>query len=50
MTTDQLQRELSYRVAMNIARKLLAESIIDNTEYEQIQQIIAERFSPIWSR
>jgi hypothetical protein len=49
LTTEQLQRELNYRVAMNLACTLQAEGVVTEREARKIKRKIAAGFSPVWS-
>lgn len=48
MTTEMLERETRYRVAISLARGLLAQDIVTQAEYVRIDTILAEKFSPVW--
>ena len=49
LTSDQLRRELNYRVAMNVADRLMADGLLKPYAARKIKQKIAVEFSPIWA-
>lgn len=48
MTSDQLRREASYRIAISIMGKLLSDGAIAKHDARQIEQIAGQKFSPVW--
>ena len=48
LTTDQLQRELSFRVAVVIAGQMLKDEMITSADYVQIRTFMAKRLKPVW--
>lgn len=49
LTTDQLQRELNYRVAMSVANRLQNEGLISQATTRKLQRKIAVEFPPVWA-
>ena len=48
LTLDQFQRELSYRAAISVARRLQTEEIITRREFVRIDAFLHRKFSPVW--
>ena len=48
LTLDQFQRELSYRAAISVARRLQTEEIITRREFVRIDAVLRRKFSPVW--
>lgn len=48
LTRDQFQRELSYRAAISVARRLLNKEIITRREFVRIDAFLRQKFSPVW--
>ena len=48
LTLDQFQRELSYRAALSVARRLQTEEIITRREFVRIDTFLRRKFSPVW--
>lgn len=48
LTRDQFQRELSYRAAISVARRLQTEEIITRREFVRIDAFLRRKFSPVW--
>lgn len=48
LTLDQFQRELSYRAAISVARRLQTEEIITRREFVRIDTFLRRKFSPVW--
>ena len=48
LTLDQFQRELSYRTALSVARRLQTEEIITRREFVRIDTFLRRKFSPVW--
>lgn len=48
LTLDQFQRELSYRAAISVARRLQTEEIITRREFVRIDAFLRQKFSPVW--
>ena len=48
LTLDQFQRELSYRAAISVARRLQTEEIITRREFVRIDAFLRRKFSPVW--
>lgn len=48
LSPAQFQRELSYRAAMAVIRRMLREGLITLCEFVRIRPILAEKFSPVW--
>lgn len=48
MTTEQFDREASYRAALAIVKVWLRAGDITEKEYGKIEPILARKFSPVW--
>ena len=48
LTRDQFQRELSYRAAISVARRLLENKLITRKEFVRIDAVLRRKFSPVW--
>ena len=48
LTHDQFQRELSYRAALSVARRLLENKLITRKEFVRIDAVLRRKFSPVW--
>ena len=48
LTRDQFQRELSYRAAISVARRLLENKLIARKEFVKIDAVLRRKFSPVW--
>ena len=48
LTHDQFQRELSYRAAISVARRLLENKLITQKEFVRIDAVLRRKFSPAW--
>ena len=48
LTLDQFQRELSYRAALSVARRLLENKLIARKEFVRIDAFLRRKFSPVW--
>ena len=48
LTRDQFQRELSYRAAISVARRLLENKLITQKEFVRIDAVLRRKFSPVW--
>ena len=48
LTHDQFQRELSYRAAISVARRLLENKLITRKEFVRIDAVLRRKFSPGW--
>ena len=48
LTHDQFQRELSYRAALSVARRLLENKLIARKEFVRIDAFLRRKFSPVW--
>ena len=48
LTHDQFQRELSYRAALSVARRLLENKLIAQKEFVRIDAVLRRKFSPVW--
>ena len=48
LTHDQFQRELSYRAAISVARRLLENKLITRKEFMRIDAVLRRKFSPVW--
>lgn len=47
MTKDQFEREKNYQVSILIAKNMLKQSLIDRTEYQNINKKLIKKFNPI---
>ncbi len=50
LTHDQLQRELSYRVAISILKEMRKKNLISSKEFVAIAPIFEKKFSPVWGQ
>lgn len=48
MTTEQFDRETSYRAALAISKDWLRKGLITDKEYVRIDTMFARKFSPVW--
>lgn len=48
MTTEQFDREASYRAALAIVKDWQRKKLITEKEYARIDTMFARKFSPIW--
>ena len=48
LTHDQFQRELSYRAAISVARRLLENKLLTRKEFVRIDAVLRRKFSPVW--
>ena len=48
LSPAQFQRELSYRAAMAVIRRMLREGLITRGEFVRIRPILTEKFYPVW--
>ena len=48
LTRDQFQRELSYRAALSVARRLLENKLIARKDFVRIDAVLRRKFSPVW--
>ena len=48
LTHDQFQRELSYRAAISVARRLLENKLITRKEFVRIDAVLRRTVSPVW--
>ena len=48
MTQEQFEREGRYRVAMTVAKAMLAEGLIAKEEYRVIDTIFIEKYRPLF--
>ena len=48
LTRDQFQRELSYRAALSVVRRLLENKLITRKEFVRIDAVLRRKFSPVW--
>ncbi len=46
MTKDQFERMKDFSASMSIARKMLAEHIINEADYDKLEAAFAERYNP----
>lgn len=47
MTPEQFEREKNFRVAMTIAKSMLAHGLITAADYDQINGMLIEKYVPI---
>ena len=48
LTHDQFRRELSYRAALSVVRRLLENKLITRKEFVRINAVMRRKFSPVW--
>ena len=48
LNTEQLQRELSFRVAVSAVKKMRESGQITKTEYEKAVAVFNRRLMPVW--
>lgn len=48
MTTEQFDREASYRAALSFIDDWFQKGLITEKEYVKIDTMLARRFSPVW--
>lgn len=48
MTQEQLQREANYRIALSVAARLRKEGVFMDADSRRIEQILRQKFSPVW--
>ena len=48
LNTEQLQRELSFRVAVSAVKKMRESGQITKTEYEKAVAVFNQRLMPVW--
>lgn len=48
MSSEQFDREASYRAALSIVKDWLKQGLITDKEYVKYDTILARRFSPVW--
>ena len=49
LTQEQFEREAGFRLSLSIMNRLMEESLLTQNEYEQIERILARKFSPVWA-
>ena len=49
LTQEQFDGECGYRLACTIMGRLVEEGLLTTKEYGQIEPILAQKFSPIWT-
>ena len=49
LTQEQFEREAGFRLFLSIMSRLMEEKLLTQKEYEQIKQILARKFSPVWA-
>lgn len=47
MNKEQFERESHYQVSMSIARQMLKEDLISEEEYNQIREMMIDKYNPI---
>lgn len=47
MSEEQFNREKNYRVALVIAKSMLAKEIIDKNDFKKIDKLLIKKFNPI---
>lgn len=50
MTKAQLGREVGYRAALSIVRKMLAQGLIDKKEFETLRAALIQTYRPVFGR
>lgn len=48
MSSEQFDREASYRAALSIVKDWLSQGLITDTEYARFDTILIRKFSPVW--
>ncbi len=48
MSEEQFQNEKLYQSTMNLARKMLMDSVISEEEYRQIDTIFLKKYRPVF--
>ena len=48
LSSEQFQRELSYRVAVSMAHRLLEQGLISKADHAKIMPIVQQKFPPVW--
>jgi len=48
LTKEQFDRECGYRLALSMVNSLREKEMITAKEYGHIEQILAQKFSPVW--
>ena len=48
MSKEDMRNEKLYQTTMHIARKMLAEGIITETEYRRVDKIFLEKYKPLF--
>lgn len=48
MSKEELRNEKLYQTTMHLARKMLDDGIISETEYRQIDTIFLEKYKPVF--
>ena len=46
MTKDQFNREKKYQAALAIAKAMLSQGIIDESDFQKIEEILRVKFCP----
>jgi len=49
LTPEQFNREAGYRFSMTVMGMLLDNGLITQEEHRRIEQILAQKFSPVWA-
>ena len=47
MTNEQFEREMRYRVSMAAANSMLRQGLINQTEYDGFNRLMAEKYRPL---
>ena len=47
MSKEEFRNEAMYQTTMHIVRKMLADSIISEEEYHQINAVFLKRYNPV---
>jgi len=47
MTNEQFEREMRYRVSMAAANSMLRQGLINQTEYDSFNRLMAEKHRPL---
>lgn len=47
MTKEQFEQEKRYYVALSVAKAMLHQGVIDETEYRAINALLLQKFHPI---
>jgi hypothetical protein len=49
MNKEQMEAEFEFRVSMRIAQKMLDEGLLTRIEYEKLNRVLLQKYSPVIS-